>query len=230
MSAQPQQLAASVEPRPILDDITVVIPTLGRPILKESLDWLVAGSAWPAQITVVDQSSSPTVASWLAGLQSLGLRVEHVPSSQQGKAAALNRGIERARTRFVAVTDDDCFVDAFWLRNMAKRLHETPEAVITGPAGPEGGEAVVAMVTARTPATYHRPRLKFDVFCGSNLGMALAVLKRVGLFDEDPCLLAAEDCEWSYRVLRSGVPIIYAPEVLVWHIAWRDVGQRAARY
>jgi GT2 family glycosyltransferase len=231
MPYQPKTLDISqIEARPLLNDITIVIPTLGRPILEESLYWIVAGSAWPGSLIVVDQGSSQQVAAWLERLQSLGINAEYVSSSQCGKAAALNRGIERTRTRFVAVTDDDCFVAPNWLRNMAARLHETPEAVITGPADGEGSEAVVAVVTSRTPAIYHRPQLKFDAFCGSNLGVTIAVVERVGLFDEDPCLLAAEDCEWSYRALCSGVPIIYAPEIVVWHIGWRDVGQRAIRY
>jgi GT2 family glycosyltransferase len=56
------------------------------------------------------------------------------------------------------------------------------------------------------------------------------VLERIGLLDEDPRLRAAEDCEWSYRALRAGVPIAYAPEVVVRHLGWRDEAQRADQY
>jgi hypothetical protein len=48
MDYQPKSLdIKQIEPRPIMDDITVVIPTLGRPILEESLYWIATGTAWP---------------------------------------------------------------------------------------------------------------------------------------------------------------------------------------
>jgi glycosyltransferase involved in cell wall biosynthesis len=98
----------------VLDDITVVIPTVGRALLETCLQSLVAASAWPARVIAVDQSSSPVVAVWLGNLRSLGLQAEHVPSCQRGRAAAVNRGLERVRTRFVALTDDDCTVAPDW--------------------------------------------------------------------------------------------------------------------
>jgi cellulose synthase/poly-beta-1,6-N-acetylglucosamine synthase-like glycosyltransferase len=221
---------AFLAPRPVLNDLTVVIPTIGRAILERCLYHIAIGSAWPAQLIVVDQSSSPTIAAWLASLRALGLVTEHVPSSHRGKAAALNRGIEGVKTRFVAITDDDCFVETNWLENMADCLHRNPEAIITGPAEPEGEEEVVAVVTVHAPVTSRRPGLKFDIFCGSNMGAAITAIERVGLFDDDPCLIAAEDCEWAYRVLRAGVNIIYTPEVGVRHFGWRDANQRASRH
>ena len=65
---------------------------------------------------------------------------------------------------------------------------------------------------------------------GGTMGAAREVVDRIGLLDEDPALAAAEDCEYSYRALRSGVPITYAPEVVVRHVGWRDPSQRAAQY
>jgi GT2 family glycosyltransferase len=217
-------------PRPVREDLTIVIPTLGRPILQACLRSIIAGSLWPAQITVVDQSSDPSIEVWLTPLQSLGIRALHLPSRQQGRASALNRGLERVRTRFVAVTDDDCFVDRDWLRNMAAWLVKNPEAIISGRVEPAGDQAVVAVVTSQSPATYYRPRLRFDAMSGGNMGTSMAVIRRVGFFDEDPRLRLAEDGEWAYRALRSGVPIVYAPEVSVRHYGWRDERQRTATY
>ena len=231
MQYQPKSLSiVNVTPRLILDDITVVIPTLGRPILEECLYWMIMGSAWPAQIIVVDQSSSSKVASWLQRLRSFGIVTLHVPSSQRGKAAALNRGIERTTTHFLAITDDDCFVEYDWLKTMMQYLCENPHAIITGSAKSEGAQEVVAVVTSCKPTISYRPRLKFDLFCGSNMGAERSIIEKVGQFDEDACIIAAEDCEWSYRALRSGVPIIFRPEVVVRHFGWRDTYDRSTRY
>jgi GT2 family glycosyltransferase len=220
----------SPEQRPVLDDVTVVIPTLGRPILEESLSRIASGTAWPAKIIVVDQSSSSVIAGWLAGLRASGLSAEHVPSSQRGRAAAVNRGIERVQSRFLAVTDDDCFVEPDWLEKMAAKLHENPDAIISGRVESEGDEPVLVVVSSPKPAVQRRPRFRSDSMCGGNMGAAIGVLKRIGLFDEDRCLRTAEDSEYSYRALRSGTPIIYAPDVAVRHFGWRRESERATQY
>jgi hypothetical protein len=51
------------EPRPIIEDMSLVIPTLGRDILEQSLYHIVKGSACPGRLIVVNQGH-------LAGLHS----------------------------------------------------------------------------------------------------------------------------------------------------------------
>jgi hypothetical protein len=59
---------SNVHSHDVIEDLTVVIPTLGRPILEESLQAIEAGSKWPACIVVVDQGQRSEVARWLAEL------------------------------------------------------------------------------------------------------------------------------------------------------------------
>ena len=218
-----------IERRPILEDMSVVIPTLGRSILEESLYWILNGSAWPKGLIVVDQGSNPQVAAWMAAIHDLGITADYVPSQQRGRAAAVNRGLERVQTRFVAITDDDCFVDHDWLQNMAAHLRRNPEAVVTGRVE-AGTQDVIVVVTSQVASVQRRPKLTFDHMSGGNMGTSMMVLERVGLFDEDPSVRTAEDGEWSYRALRSGTSIVYAPEVAVRHFGWRDEDKRAAQY
>jgi GT2 family glycosyltransferase len=230
MQYQPRALRITeVEPRPILEDITLVIPTLGRPILEECFYWITAGSAWPGAIIVVDQGSSQQVKAWMDALGTLGIDARHLPSSQRGRSAGINRGLEQVRTRFVTVTDDDCFVEATWIQKMHNCLVASPEAIVTGRVE-AAGEGVLVVVTSLEPAVHHRPRLKFDSMSGGNMGTSMSVVQRVGFFDENPCLRTAEDAEWAYRALRAGVPIIYAPGVVVRHFGWRDDDKRRIQY
>jgi GT2 family glycosyltransferase len=230
MPYTPQSLLIDeIQPRPILEDITAVIPTLGRPILEESLYWIVTGSAWPGGLIVVDQGRNPQIAFWLAMLQQKGIDTEYIPSDQRGRASGVNRGLEHAKTRFVAVTDDDCFVDNDWLENMARYLQQNPKAIVTGRVE-AGTDDVIMVVTSPTPSVQYRPNLSFDRMSGGNMGTSSAVLDRIGLLDEDPRLKTAEDGEFAYRALRAGVPIIYAPDVCVRHFGWRDENQRTDQY
>lgn len=217
------------EPRPVLRDISIVIPTLGRPILEQSLYWIAVGSAWPGCLIVVEQGSNPDVSSWLQYLKNAGITVKHIPCDQRGRSAGINRGLEQVETKFVAITDDDCFVDTDWLENMLFRLREHLDAVVTGRVE-AAGEGMVVIVTSSIPAIYCRPRLKFDSMSGGNMGTSIRVVNKVGLFDEDPVVRTAEDAEWSYRALCAGVPIVYSPDVCVWHFGWRDQANRTEQY
>jgi GT2 family glycosyltransferase len=219
-------------PRPVLPDLSVVIPTVGRDLLEGCLRSIAEGSHWPAALLVIDQGSSPAVASWVGRLRAAGLQAEHLPSTETGIAAATNRGLERVRTPFAAVTHDDCRVAPDWLATMAARLGEAGTAILTGRVEPEGEGAISAVKTLPTPAVYTRPLLDGDVLFPPNMGFPMRVPERIGYFDEHPSLRSAgEDNEWAYRALRAGVPIVYDPSVVVRHVAWqRDILPIYRRY
>ncbi len=222
-------LKMEFERKPMLDDISLVIPTLGRPILEQCLYWILMGSTWPACLIVVEQGLNPDVAAWLERVQRIGIPVEHIRSTQRGRSAGINRGLEQTCTPFAAITDDDCFVEEGWLSNMAAKLQEYPQAVITGRVD-AAGEEMVVVVTSPTPSIQDRPRLKFDSMSGGNMGASLDIFRKVGLFDEDPVMATAEDAEWAYRALRTGISIRYEPNVALAHFGWRDGGERVEQY
>lgn len=215
--------------RPVLDDISIVIPTLGRDILEQSLFWILVGTAWPACLIIVEQGANPNVANMLKRVQEIGIRVKHVLSAQHGRSAGINRGLEQADTRLVAITDDDCFVREDWLMNMRSRLRLSPDAVVTGRVEAAGTDMIV-VVTSTISSIQNKPRIKFDSMSGGNMGTSLDVFKKVGLFEEDPVMATAEDAEWAYRALCKGISIRYEPDVIVAHFGWRDEGKRVEQY
>ena len=217
--------------KPVAEDVSIVIPTLGRPILESCLRWIADGSVWPGALIVVDQGQNERVAAWLRHLQAIGLPTQYVPSRQHGRSAGINRGLEQVQTRFVAITDDDCFVAADWLEKMTSRLRCEPDVILTGRVDLAGNdEADFSTVTSRQPKVYTRPQLKVHPFIGGNVGLTMALVQKIGLFDEHPCLASAEDSDYGYRALRLGIPIAYDPDVALYHYHWRDANQRAARY
>jgi len=216
-------------PKPVLDDISIVIPTLGRDILEQSLYHILAGSAWPGCLIVVEQGANPLVAKMLNHIEEIGVRVKHILSSQRGRSAGINRGLEQADTHFVAITDDDCFVGEEWLAKMVSKLRLSPDAVVTGRVE-AAGEDMIVVVTSHVPSVQRRPRLKFDSMSGGNMGTSLDVFRKVGLFEEDPVMATAEDAEFAYRALCNGVTLHYEPDVVVAHFGWRDESKRVEQY
>ena len=215
-----------VDEHEILRDISVVIPTLGRPVLNECLRSIQDSETWPAALFVVDQSSSPHIAERLREMRDAGLNAMHVPMRGLGVARGTNHGLRKVRTSLVAVTHDDCRVQRDWLGAIRDRVMLEGVAVVTGRVLPEGDAEVPSIITSTVGATYTRPLHGRDVLFPANMAFPRAVLDAVGFMDEDPLLAAAsEDNEWAYRVLRAGIPIVYAPQAVVTHLAWRgDAG------
>ncbi|MGD8752485.1 MAG: glycosyltransferase [Anaerolineales bacterium] len=223
-------LGQDITPRTVLGDITLIIPTLGRDLLMECLESVATGCVWPARLIVVDQSSSAKVSSWVDEMSAIGINAGYLPSSETGTAAATNRGIERVETCFLAVTHDDCIVAPDWLKSLHFQLLKNFETVVTGRVEPGGSGVTVSIKTSTIPESYRKPLLKEDVLFPNNFGCERSVFSKVGLFDESYYLRFAEDNDWSYRALRAGVPIVYAPEVIVKHLDWRDNSRLIATY
>jgi len=217
------------ESRRVLDDFSVIIPTVGRPILQRCLQSIADGTVLPARIIAIDQGDNPMVADWLHGLEETGIATFHLRSTERSPASARNRGIEHVQTLFVASVDDDCIVEKDWLERMETQLHQHPAAIITGRVEPAGDGIPPNVVTSTVPCVYRRPSVRISCpLASSNMGFALHTSQRIGPFDGN--LPTGEDLDWAYRALRVGIPIIYAPEIVIYHVHWRDKSQMAAVY
>lgn len=216
--------------RAIAQDITLVIPTLGRPVLEQCLGALLDGTLWPGAVIIVDQGSNETIRDWLADLERLEIRSRYQPCSGRGRALGLNAGLRLVETPFVVITDDDCLPQARWIEGFASAFENYPGMAITGRVEAAGEERVISTVSDPSPSIATRPRIDYDRLSGGNCGMGMDVLRTVGLFDDDARLRYAEDGEWAYRALRADVPIVYAPELVVAHIGWRDRVERLSQY
>ncbi|MDH3507668.1 MAG: glycosyltransferase [Gammaproteobacteria bacterium] len=216
--------------RPIDEQVTLLIPTLGRDMILGSLRSVLEGRRWPGRIVIVDQGQSDNISTWLKQITTLGIETLHLPSVEVGRSRALNRGLERIDSRFVVITDDDCRVAEDWIERLGEHLRESPDYVFTGRIEAGGHEPVLAKVLHDEPCVASKPGLAFDRLSGGNLGVAMGVFRRVGLFDEDPCVAFSEDGEWAYRALRSGVRIAYVPDAIVTHLGWRSRDERERQY
>jgi GT2 family glycosyltransferase len=207
-------------PRPVADDVTVIVPTMGGPVLQGCLESIVSGTVWPARLVVIDQGGGNATADWAAAVTKQGMGVLLVPANPAGISAATNRGLQHVRTRYAAITHDDCRVRFDWLERLAARLSEIGDAILTGRVEPEGEGIVLTVKTADRPAIYTSPLLDGDVLFPPNMGFAVRLLDRIGWLDEHPSLATAgEDNEWAHRALRANVKIVYDPTVVVSHLA-----------
>lgn len=215
-----------------MEHVSVLICSRERPqLLLDTIQSILTGDTLPSEIVVVDQSHAPhqALANWQGPVP---LRYLH--SCSIGLSRARNEAIRAASGDLLVIIDDDMYVEKDWLRSLvAAQEQEGPGGVVTGrvlpdaasdkSAGARGG-FVPALVTGIESARY-RGRLPHDVLAGGNMASYRRTLEAVGGFDErlgaGSRFPAADDNDLGYRLLAYGYEIVYVPEAVVYHRAWR---------
>lgn len=213
----------------IAPDLSIVIPTLGREVLRQSVRAIATGSMQPGAIVLSHQGRPGSMDAMLQEFAQYGVPVQYLRSDQVGKATGQNAGIRAVRTPCFGTTDDDCIVDSRWVEELALALAKYPGEIITGRvlASAPGAPSVT---TFETPRVYRKFPLEGGHFTGGNFAASLTVFNDVGPFDETPLLRFCEDIEWSHRAMAKGYVIRYIPEVTITHLHWRDEGDIAQVY
>jgi GT2 family glycosyltransferase len=215
---------------PLTRDVSVVIPTIGRPEqLRVTLESLVACLPRAAEIVVVDQSEGDAVSATVDDFAAAG--VIRLPSSGRGIGLAMNEGIRRARHEIVLGTDDDCSVAGDWIDVGFRLASDASECIYTGRVLALGKPEAV-------PSTKDDPRpqdftgeTRCDVLFAGNMVLPRSQVLRSGGFDDR--FERGADNDFCYRWLRAGGCLRYEPTLVVWHREWRtkeEVRQLHVRY
>ncbi|TDC92764.1 glycosyltransferase, partial [Nonomuraea deserti] len=178
--------------------ITVVIPTIGRATLLDTL--AAVGSAMP--VIVVDDRAAPAGRGSASGVvESLPERVRVVRSRGRGPAAARNAGWRAAETPWVVFLDDDVIPAPGWGEAVWKDLVDLPDDV----AGSQG-RIVVPLPAGRRPTDgeRHTAGLSGALWVTADMAYRRPVLESAGGFDERFPRAYREDADLALRVTRAG--------------------------
>ena len=212
-----------------LPPVSLIVPTRNRPaILTEAIDSILAGTELPAELIIVDQSDTvhPELPRLAAGPV---CTVRYLWSRSKGLSHARNEGIAAAAHDIFAFTDDDVLVARSWLGTLVRALVAAGnESVVTGqvqPAEQKPGGFVPSTMVEPHPAVY-RGRIGADVLYPHNMAFHRTLVDRIGLFDvrlgAGARFAGAEDNDFAFRLLEAGHRIVYVPEAVVHHRAWRS--------
>jgi GT2 family glycosyltransferase len=209
---------------------SLVIASRNRPaFLAATVESVLRGDDVPAEVVVVDQSDERNAP--LAELERDGdHRLRYLWTSRRGASSARNAGIAASRFDIVAFADDDMLATPLWFGSLVRALlHGGVRAVVTGqvrPAEAEVAHAFVPSTKVDEATAVYRGRLTEDVLYTGNMAMYRSVADAVGLFDErlgpGTAFPSAEDNDFGFRLLEAGYRIVYVPEALLYHRAWRS--------
>ncbi len=207
---------------------SVVIPTFERPdTLLMVLDALGRQAAPPDfEVIVVDDGSRDSTAARLSAL-SPAYPLRFFRQENSGPAAARNRGVEEAKGPWILFLGDDTVPEADLLAVHARAHAEPrphPVAVLGYTTWPRDRRV--------TPFLHHineyglqfgygliedPESVPFNFFYTSNISLPRALLRAAGLFDTTFPHAAWEDIEIAYRMMRTGMRILYRPAAVARH-------------
>jgi GT2 family glycosyltransferase len=201
--------------------ISVIIPAYNRPGPLAACLQSLTRLDYPRdrfEVIVVDDGSSTPPADVISAVADQ-IDVRLVEQENAGPAAARNRGAGEAGGKFLCFLDDDCLAAPDWLKKLEARFDIDPHAAIGGktidaPPGNTYSTATQAILDA--VYGYYASIGQASFFATANLAVPAGAFRSVGGFDER--FLTSEDREFCDRWQLAGYRLVFAPEVLVYHV------------
>jgi glycosyltransferase involved in cell wall biosynthesis len=215
--------------------ISVVIPTHGRrDLLALALESLAAQEDPGAfEVIVVDDGADPGLTEWAAREHgALGVQVVH-HEVNRGRSATRNTGIAHAAGDVILFLDGDMRVVPAFLAAHARAHAGSDDTVVLGNivTAPEvGRSAFVDYIDSRGVKKVRAgAEIPSRYFMTGNSSVAVPLLHRVGVFDEEFGEYGGEDTEMGYRLAAGGARFLYAPGALSYHMDLNSVPRMAQR-
>lgn len=213
--------------------ISLIICTRDRAqLLKTCLQSLSQSSIEFHEVIVVDQSSNiaantPIIEELLPIIRNL----RHMPTETRGLSKARNLGIKASTGEIIAFTDDDCIVTRNWAEAVIqefKRDKDTRAVYGKVPPAFVGNQTrkMLAIRLKDNRQEYKKLVNPWEFQSGNNMALRREVFTEIGYFDEllgpGAELRNCDDADMAYRILRSGLKVVYTPEVIIYHRLWRE--------
>jgi GT2 family glycosyltransferase len=214
--------------------ISVVVATRNRDAHALACAQSILANQGFVELLVIDQSDGMGTQEALAAVTDPRLR--YVRTASRGVTNGRNLGIEMSDGDIVAFTDDDCRVAADWIPSLQKVFTDDPvAAVVCGRVRVPEHLLDQGFTESFEPQVREwqgrYPPFGRDWGITANLALRREVVTRVGSFDPmlgaGAPLRSGGEPDFLFRVLRAGLKVVNASEVLVDHLGVRKPGKES---
>ena len=177
----------------------------------------------PREIIVVDDGSTDATAQIIKSFDN----VTYIFQSNQGPAAARNRGFQASMGAFIFFTDSDCVPEPSWIENCLEGFTSAAIGVVCGSYGIANPQHLLARCIHAEIIFRHRhlmPELP-KAFGSYNFCIRRNLFSSVGGFNTAYRNASGEDNDLSYKIINSGARIYFARHALVKHFFPTRIGK-----
>jgi len=194
--------------------VSIVIPAYNAvATIHRAIDGALSQEHPDKELVVVDDGSTDGTGELV---RRLGVRC--ITQKNAGPAAARNAGWRASSGDVVVFTDSDCEPLPGWLDALLKGFEGEGVGAVSGTYGIANPEGMLPRLIHEEIRERHSGYGGTVRFFGSyNVAIRRSVLEQTGGFDETYRRASGEDNDLSYRVLKLGHQIAYAPDALVAH-------------
>ncbi|MBI4343603.1 MAG: glycosyltransferase family 2 protein [Candidatus Omnitrophica bacterium] len=210
------------------------------PLTQACLESLVACTATPCRLILVDNGSEPDARAFLASVTPRGAIREVVllqNERNEGFPRGMNRGLRASRAPYACLLNNDLRFTPGWLEEMLAVAQAHPDVGLVNPASNTfGHRPPKGMSSAEYLARLRRRHGEYSEV-GMSIGFCLLikreVLERVGLLSEEVERAFFEDEDFSLRAQAAGFRCVVAEGAYVHHeehASVRHVPEREALF
>ena len=201
-------------------DFSVIIPSFNRPDALSSCLAAVRGLNYPPErfeIIVIDDGSTASY----GGVENEFPEVNFLAIKNSGPGVARNVGANSARGRYLAFTDDDCYVHPDWLSKLRETFAVHPSSLVGGstPAHPETNlyDRVSQFITGIVYEHYNSWPEKAEFFASNNLAICRELFLELNGFPTCHTKNAAEDRSLCNLAISANKRLVWNREAVVFH-------------
>jgi len=200
-------------------EVSIVIPAYNSEKTIEKTLKAVLSQKFPKnkyEIIVVDDGSNDRTRKIVKKFKKIKLlRQKH-----RGPATARNLGVEKSRGEIILFTDADCIPNKNWIKNMTIPFKNTNTVGVAGTYKTLNKQSLIARFVGYEIEERHEriKRKKYIDFIGT---YSAAYRKDIFLkfkgFDDRFSMASGEDPDFSFRISKAGLRIVFQPNAFVFH-------------